>query len=478
MFLLSMTRSFFISRVALFVALASVVLLQISCATYESAPLVADQIAARQAAATIDRDAVRARLERLAPGYRWNAETWNALTLFAAALVASPEAVLARKALAAAETGARAARQAPGPSFTLTAEYAFNPSESSPWLLGAAGDLLLGLGGRGRARIEAADILLAQANFDYAQALWTIRMSVCRALVSTRFGDATTAAATALVTLKQRQFEAAQRRAEAGEIARADVERVRAELAAALVSKSDAAAAEARARLDLAAAVGVAPGALEGIVLAAGPTVDSLPAAPPQDAIDGALAARGEILNAATDYDRAESEYRAAVAAQFPEVRIGPGYTWERGLSKLPAAVTLGFPSWDLNAAAIRAAAAARADAGARLEAAVATVSASIRTAQAGYEAARAALALAEAEILPTAAALARQAEHELAAGALDRADWAAVQAGFAAAQLDRINTERRVAETFLALEDALHRPLAGDETRIGVTPGATGEPL
>lgn len=457
-----------IDRLRLLIVPTLVLGLAGGCATYDPQPIEPGMVAQRQAAAQFEADVVRAKIQQLAPDYQWDGRTFDALSLFAAALVTSPEAAQARTALAAGEANARASRVAPGPSFTLTTEYAFNPTEDSHWTLGVGGDALLDVGGRRRGRLDAADIALERARLDYVQSLWSIRMAVHRALLAHRFARDEAALAAELAALRRQQFDTVLRRLQAGEIPRADVERVRGDLAQSLTRSADATAVRDRTLLDLAAVIGVAPAALNGMTILPGPDISSLPAEPSSQAVGDALAARGEILTAVVDYDLAESGYRTAVAAQFPEMRVGAGYTWERGLSKLPIPVTLSLPSWDLNAAAIRAASAARDDAGARLESAVAAVSVSIRDAQTDYTAARAVATLTADELLPAAVRLAGQAERELAAGSIDRSDWAAAQAGLASARLDRLAAERRAGEAFLVLEDTLRQPLAGPEMLIG----------
>nr|QQZ49430.1 hypothetical protein JKL49_20890 [Phenylobacterium glaciei] len=72
------------------------------------------------------------------------------------------------------------------------------------------------------------------------------------------------------------------------------------------------------------------------------------------------------MLRAVVDYDLAESALRTEVARQYPEVRIGPGYTYDHGVQKIPFNLTLVLPPLDLNRAAIAQAEARRTEAGAR----------------------------------------------------------------------------------------------------------------
>jgi outer membrane protein TolC len=416
-------------------------------------------------------DAVDAELARIAPDYDWQGGEWNPLTLLAAALTSSPEIARARATLAAARAEAAAARIGPGPTLSLTAEYAFNPPETSNWLYGIASDFLLDRGGRREGRIEAADVAARAAEFDYAAAVWSVRMAVRRAFDKRAVSIREAAVASELVAMRRRQFDAVRRRVDAGEVSRLELDRVRADLSASLQAELGARAGISRATVDLLAALGLPSDAIETDRIAGAPSADlpALPAVTPAQ-VASSLELRTEILQATAAYDRSEAALRVAVASQYPQVSLGPGYTWERGLAKLPFNLSLSLPTSDRAHALIAAAEARRAEAGKQLEAAVAAVTSSIARADADYRAAFAALDLVRSETLPTATALARQADVEFDAGAINRADWAASQAGLLTAKLDEITAADAVLTAEAALEDALRRPLRPPETVIGST--------
>jgi outer membrane protein TolC len=182
---------------------------------------------------------------------------------------------------------------------------------------------------------------------------------------------------------------------------------------------------------------------------------------------EGALLARGDVLRQVAAYDQAEADLRAEVAKQWPELHVGPGYTWERGLVKIPFSLGLSLPPLDLNRKAIAAAEARRTEAGIRLEAVIAKSQAAVDAALIERDAARAALARVRSVDIQTATRVATQADRELANGAIDRVDWSAARAGLHLAELAEIDALRRVHAADAALEDALRRPLDGPELLI-----------
>lgn len=439
----------------------------VACSTYLPAPVTPGAIAAEQHSAQINVRSVQVMLNKIAPDYRWDGAEWNELTLLAAALISNPEIWTAQARLNSFRADIAAARVMPGPTVTLSAEYALNPAESSPWLFGVASDAIIANSGR-RNRIRAAEIAWRGAEFDYLDVIWQVRMGLRRALDAYSIAMKEAEIGGELVLMRHRQFDAVSRQTDAGEASRPDLDLVRNDLALAARQKADADTRVLSSRIDIAAALGVPPSSLDWSRLSV--AVREMPAAVKigTEARLAALSARPEILRAMSDYDQAETVLRAAIAAQYPEVSLGPGYTWERGLTKFPLALSLAFPSADFNAAAIRAAQSRRVEAGRRVEAAVADVTNSIDRAALAFDAARARLDNARQQTLPVARAIAAQADRELKLGSIGRGEWAASQAGLASAKLDETAAEQAAFEARALIEEALRRPLDGPELQIG----------
>jgi outer membrane protein TolC len=179
------------------------------------------------------------------------------------------------------------------------------------------------------------------------------------------------------------------------------------------------------------------------------------------------VAARPDVLKAVIAYDISEADLRGEVARQYPSISVAPGYTWERGLVKLPFNIGLVLPPLDANRSAIKAAQARRAEAGARMEASVASAQAEIDAAQVAVVQTRGILDKVRSAELAAAQRLAVQADRELAAGSIDRSEWAAAQAGAGLARAAELDALARVHAADAGLEDALRRVIAGPETQI-----------
>ena len=312
--------------------------------------------------------------------------------------------------------------------------------------------------------------------YDYAEAVWTVRMAICRGLAEQILTTREIEIGQKLAEVRARQVAALERRVEGGEAIRSDLERVRADAAGDARRLVDAQARRMASQIGLAEAVGVAPASVTGATLSwNGFDAAKSPAPDVAGFRDAALLARADVLRAAAAYDLAEADLRGEVAKQWPEIHIGPGYTWERGLVKLPFSVGLVLPTLDLNRGAIAAAEARRAEAGIHLEAVIGRAHAAIDGALIEQEAAHADLLRVREVDIQTAKRVAAQADQELVNGAIDRVDWAAAQAGLYLSELAETDALRRVHSADAALEDALRRPLEGPELLIAPQAMETG---
>jgi len=439
------------------------------CMHYQPAPIaIADRTAARMNA-SLDPAQLAATIRRIAPDAP-PPQRLDRLALFAAMLDLDPRIAKARAAIATAAAEARASRHAVGPTFTLTSEYANDPATRSPWLLGGAVDLPLDLGGRRKARLDRADLDVTIARYDYAETLWSERMALRRALIDGEIARRQMDLGSATLALRDRQIAALERQAAVGQVPGAALSPYRALRAQELRALDDARARAVAARSAIAGVLSVSVSALAGAEFT-WPGFDD-PRPDPAGGISPAARAQGitgraDVLHALAAYDQAEADVRLEIAKQYPQISLGPGYTWERGLVKLPLAVNLALPTFDLNRAAIQAALARREEAGLAIEAAIAAAQAEIDAALVERGAAMAALEQSRKSELPQTRAVADQAQARLTHGDIGRADWADAQLAALAAQIGALDALARVQAADAALENGLRRPLEGPETMI-----------
>ena len=413
------------------------------CASYRPAPVTPSAMITERAA------------RNLPP-----AASWTTADLLARAIDWAPairESAANYRSLAAA---ARAARVPLPAALQLTAEYSRDDNPNKPWLGAGALDLPLDFGGRRSARVTAADLAAMQARYDYGEAIWTARSAIRRALIDLIFANRLAPLAAQARSLRQDRYDKLQARVRAGEEARPVPIAAQLELATAERRVQDFAGRRAQAQVALASAISVDRTAVAGL------TPEPLPAASPVPSLADLVAWRSEaasgrrdVLRAVVDYDVAENAVRLEVASQYPALRIQPGYTYERGLLKLPFGLNLQLPPIDGNRAAIRAAEERRAQAGTKLEALQSTILGDVDRTATALAAQVAAEQLAVTRDLPIARRLATTASSSLRAGETDRVDEDAALATATEAEIAAIESARLKWLALADLEDALRRP-------------------
>ncbi|MFL5296511.1 MAG: TolC family protein [Phenylobacterium sp.] len=387
---------------------------------------------------------------------------WSAADLLAVAIAQNPQIAEARAKYATALAAVKAAKAPPGPSLTLTAEYA---NEAPHWGYAAAADAPLDYGARRSARIDTARLQALQAWYDLGEAVWSVRTDLEKARGDRAAALDEAALAAEAADLRRQRFERLERRVAAGQDARsmailAQTDLVNAErrLAAA---KGRREAAEAA----LAKALGVSPAAVRGLTVAPPrepPPLGDLPAW----RRDAALSRR-DVLRAVADYDIAENALRLAIAQQYPAVSLGPGYNYDHGVTKLPLSVSLALPPWDLNRGAIAQAETARAAAGRSLELAQANALAAVDAAATALATARDDRDRRLGRDLPLAERTATNASRAVRAGESDRTDQLAALAALAEARLAFNDAQHAATGAAADLEDALRRSFDPAETAL-----------
>lgn len=395
---------------------------------------------------------------------------WTGADLLAEALRNNPSVAEAAAKYRTARAAAKVSHVPPPASLTLTAEYA--KSEPKQWLYGAASDTPLDIGGRRKERVNAADLAALQALYDYGEAVWTVRTALARARTERLFADEEVARARAVEALRQARADRLDRRVAAGEDDRSLALVARGELETAHRRVTDAQGRRAAADSALAGALGLPVMAVRDLRLA--------PTAAPSASLDVPAAARTaaltrrDVLRAVVDYDLAESALRLEIAKQYPEVRIGPGYTYDHGVAKLPFNLGLTLPPQDLNRAAIAQAEAKRAEAGRSLEAVQAATLSAIDAADVALASARTASAQVERRDIPNADALAAATARSLAAGAADRVDDLGARALALETRLNLLDARKAQALAGVDLEDALRAPFDPAELTLLETTSRT----
>jgi outer membrane protein TolC len=171
---------------------------------------------------------------------------------------------------------------------------------------------------------------------------------------------------------------------------------------------------------------------------------------------------------AMSDYAAAEAKLQLAVARQYPEYTISPGFYWDHGTPKFPFDVSFALP-FNGNKGEIAEALAGRNLAGSHMLAVQANVYEDIAAAERAEGIERASMEAAEHQ-LASARRQEQQAELGLRLGATDSLEQIGAEIIATRAELEVVQFRAQLQASRNALEDALHAPLSGPELKLSIS--------
>jgi outer membrane protein TolC len=316
--------------------------------------------------------------------------------------------------------------------------------------------------------LDVAELGAAAARADLMEKTWDVRRALVAALSERESARRRLDAATRLAGAEDRLIALQRRRVDAGEDAPTDLnasETARLEIEQELATaRADLVEAEAA----VAAALGMPASALDGVAID-WPDWGAPPATPKESfdaAREAALLSRADLKSAIDAYATAEKKLERAVARQYPELSLRPGYYWDHGIAKWPLEVDFALPVFHRNEGEIAEAKAAREVAGQKLVALQADVFGEVDTAFRADAVAADSLDAARRR----GDALRRQLAHADAAlklGAVDTIERTGAEVLVLRAELDAVEAAAKRQAARNALEDALHAPLSGPELEL-----------
>lgn len=402
---------------------------------------------------------------------------WDLASLTAAALYYHPDIALAEARLAAAEAAVITAKQTPNPVVNFTNIVGQGlvagaiPAGAAPLTIGPAIELMIDTFGRKEARTTEAERLEAAARWDLGTAGWQVRSRVRAALLTLWAADRRMALIEQRLALQNQLVELLEHRQAAGEASSLDVSRERVNRAQIILAQHDLDLAAAEARVQLATAIGVPDQALDGISLATD-VFDHPPG------LGGradsslwrreALTRRADIQASLATYTASEAALKLAVAGQYPDLALSPGYSYQYGINQYQLNLTSTLPIFNQNQGAIAEAAAKRQEAAMNFIALQAQVIGEIDQATVAYRKSTQTLASAnalQADERRRAQAMAKS----FAAGQADRPTLVSTQMEAAVTALSNFDALLQQRQALGSLEDALERPLYGPELLLAL---------
>jgi outer membrane protein TolC len=414
------------------------------------------------------RQSLESRTLAAAPLHAWlhdhlgrTAPPWDVDALTGAAWYFSPELDQARAQSTAASAAAITAGQRPVPTLSLPFEYTTNPKpDESPYTLGLALDIPVEVAGKRGYRVAHARALSLASRFEIGVTAWRIRQKLRAALLALWDANARTALLQEDLVLREHLLRLLERRLALGEAARPEVASVRAQVASdraqLLQGKRDAAEALASA----AGVIGIPAAALQHERLDLHSFAVDAHEPHRGTLLDAALRNRADIQAGLARYEASQSALQLAVADQYPDVHLGPGYTYDAGAHKIAfnlSGIAISLPR--NNRGPIAQAQAKRREAATQVEAGIASALAQVDQGLAAWTPAAAALRSAR-EAARQQQAVVHAAAEALRLGEQDRPALLRAQLDANAARLDAQQARLALQKTTGVLEDAVQQPL------------------
>lgn len=453
--------------------LITLALLLSGCATYRAQPVVPSRLARQFDIRSFANAGLRVFLTRELGHHvtPWPMKSWSRESLTLAAYYYNPGLDVVRAQWAVAKAGIESAAAAPNPVLQLPFQYSTpNPGPGSPFTYGPALDIPIETAGKRGYRVAQASHLSEAARLSIAGAAWKVQSEVRNARL------ALYAARERIHYLRQKVeadtqiVEMVEKRQAVGESSGPDVDTAVLALTQARSDLASARSAKQDARARLAAVVGVPESAFDAIQVGFGPLHNPPPAPPDKAVCRAAVFHRADLLASLADYAAAESALQLEIAKQYPDIHLGPGYTYDTGTQKFAfGLVGISLPIFDRNQGGIAQAEAKRKEAAARTEALQDGILGDLDHALVHYRAGLDALRLSGVHQEVAKRQLDGQAA-DFAAGNTDRLAYARAKADYETGEIAHLDASVAAWAAAGTLEDAMRRPLRTQTANESVT--------
>jgi outer membrane protein TolC len=427
---------------------------------YQPSPIVAATTASQLESRSLADAGLRLFIEKnLGQLVQWPLKTWDLQKLSLAALYFNPALDVARARVARADAAEVTAGARPNPTLGIS------PGIPSPYLLTLDFSVPIETAGKRGYRVQSARNLVQAARLDLADSAWTVLSGVRLALLNYLLASRNLEVARSEEQIRTDQVNILERILSAGEISRFDVDPARIELSKTEVAMRTTEGQTSEAMAALAAAIGIPMAGLQDAQfewsdMDAPPNTETISTAEIQR---DALLNRLDVRRSLAQYAAAESDLRLEIAKQYPDINLGPGYTYEEKHSFFTVGLSSAIPLFNRNQGPIAEAEARRKEAAAAFLQIQAQVIARSERALAVYSAALREVAETQSLYKLQESQL-QIVQQGIRAGSENRLSLDGVQIQLSILARARLDALGRAQRALGDLEDAVQLPLNHDE--------------
>jgi len=429
------------------------------CVTYQDRPLSPAKTLDDFESRTLDAEPLATYLRENLKADQPPPAAWGLPELTLAAFFYSPQLDIARAQWAVAKGRERTAAERPNPTLGLTPGFNSTTGtggDVSPWIVGVALDIPIETAGKRGYRMAEAEYLSEAARLHITQTAWAVRRQVRQALVDLYAAGRAEALIDRRRRLQADNVRLLEQLFEIGEISANELGQARVRRDETDFAWLDAGKRQAQARVQLAAAIGVPTKALESVQFSFD-VFERLPDdVPPIEARRRALLHREDLLAALADYQASQAVLQQAIARQYPDVQLGPGYEFDQSEDKWMVGLSVSLPAFHRNQGAIATAEAQREQAAAVFRDTQARIVGEIERAVASCRASRRKVIAAEA-IATQLAQAADRMRRMYEAGEILTSEVTAAELELNAGAANLLDAHVEALQAFGQLEDAMH---------------------
>ena len=431
------------------------------CASFEPQTISPAGTVARYESRTLDNPDLHAFIQKNSQRevVSWPLPQWDFDLLTLAAFYYHPDLDVARAKWGVAQAGLSTAGMRPNPSINLNTQRNTDaPSATSPWTVGLNLDIPIETAGKRGYRIDRAHYLSEAARLAIAGTAWQVRSRVRSTLLDLYFAQQTQTVLLQQQTLQQNNVVLLEHRLALGMASQPEITQARIALNQTALAFNETLKLQAEARAKLASALGVSSKAIESISISSD-IFTSIPELPTMEVRQQALLSRPDILSALAEYAASQSALQLEIARQYPDLHLGPGYSWDAGARKWALGLSLVLPIFNQNQGPIAEAKALRLQAMSAFNASQARAIGEIDASLANYRAIQSKLAAADT-LLAAQNKQIRNAMASFKAGQTDKVALLGSQLEMSQIAISRIDVLAKTQQALGALEDAVQRPL------------------
>lgn len=460
-----------------FVTIVSILsVLWTACVRYHPQPIIPSETAADFAARNLDdldfRHFAEEHLKKtISP---WPNKVWGFSGLLLAAFYYNTTLDIARAKWGQSRARSKTAAELQNPLITLGPQFDANSGKGiSPWTWGLSFDIPVETARKRGYRIRRAQELSAMAKLNITTAAWEVRSDLRNNLLASFAARKRADLWHEIVDVQEEIASLMKKRLEVGEVPKTQYIREQSNLVQARFSLLDTKQQIKVSRMRLAATIGLPEKALEGVKISFGiferPAVNDLYS---QTIMRDALLNRTDILSVLAEYNAAQSELQLEIAKQYPDIHLGPGYTWDQGENKWSLGFSLSLPLFNHNEGGIAEAVTRCNEIKARFIALQAKVEGDIKRTKIGYSLFQEKLKAADSIVIAAKKNL-DSAQAFFSTGQTDRLSLLETRREYLREKLFRLEKFVQTQKALDAFEDAVQYPLVSPDVsmmRAGTT--------